>query len=475
MKYELLLRGGRVIDPANGLDGRFDVGIRGGKVVAVASHLVAGDADTVLDVTGRLVVPGLIDIHMHASTEFGGQAAHRMLALAGVTTALDMAGPISDVLNIARQYGAGLHIACLNRLKPGELITGADPTNEEVQAAVDFSLDQGAIGIKVLGGHFPLTPEAARRIIARANATGAWVAIHCGTTETGSNLHGLREALQLSEGNRLHVAHINSYCRGVVKDSAEEAMEAIALLQAAPHVISESYLAVINGTWANIVDGVADSGTCRNALVQGGYTITTDGLRQAILAGFARIHVTEGGQTTLQTGAAAVAFWEAAGTRTGVSFPVNGPIPRVMVAAAKDKQGRFVVDALATDGGGIPRNDMISSGLRLVDLEVFSLADFVHKACWAPAQILGLPHKGHLAEGADADITIIDQTAARAETTISAGQVVMHHGLVMGRGTRFLTTSRGAAAVAAAGLEPVVVDLAASAFYQGKEAIRWKR
>lgn len=171
------------------------------------------------------------------------------------------------------------------------------------------------------------------------------------------------------------------------------------------------------------------------------------------LAGFARIHVTEG----------------------SVSFPVNGPIPRVMLAAAKDKQGRFAVDALATDGGGIPRNDMISSGLRLVDLEVFSLADFVHKACWAPAQILGLPHKGHLAEGADADITIIDQTAAKAETTISAGQVVMHHGVEMGRGTRFLTTSRGAAAVAAAGLEPLVVDLAASAFYQAKEAIRWKR
>jgi predicted amidohydrolase len=54
---------------------------------------------------------------------------------------------------------------------------------------------------------------------------------------------------------------------------------------------------------------------------------------------------------------------------------------------------------------------------------------------WPPAQILGMPHKDHLAEGADADITIIDLATAKAETTISAGQVVIHHGLVIGRGT----------------------------------------
>jgi len=475
MKYDLLLRGGRVIDPANGVDGIVDLGIRGGRVVAVASQLQAADAAGVLDVTGRLVVPGLVDLHMHASTEFGGQVAHKMLALAGVTTALDMAGPIRDVLDIARQHGAGLHIACLNRVKPGELLPDTDPGNKAVRAAVDLSLDQGAIGVKILGGHFPMTPEATQRIFAQANAAGAWVSIHCGSTATGSNLLGLREALRLTQGNRLHVAHINSYCRGAVKDSTQEAMEAIELLQEAPNVVSESYLAVINGTWANVVDGLAESGTCRNSLQQGGYPVTAAGLRQAILEGFARIHVMEGGRTTLQTGPAAVAFWEAAGTKTGVSFPVNPPIPRVMLAAARDKRGRFVVDALGTDGGGIPRNDMVSSGLRLVDLEVFSPADFVHKACWAPAQLLGLPNKGHLAEGADADIAVLDQAAARAQTTISAGQVVMHQGVVMGRGTHFLTTSRGASAVAAAGLQPVVVDLAESAFYRGKETIKWKR
>lgn len=475
MKYDLLLRGGRLVDPANGMDRVLDVGIRGGRVVAVGGGLNATDATEVLDVAGRLVIPGLVDLHMHASSEFNGQVAHKMLALAGVTTALDMAGPIRDVLDVARKDGAGLHIACLNRMKPGELIPDADPNDRAVDTALAASLDHGAIGVKILGGHFPLTPEASRRIIARANAAGVWVSIHCGTTASGSNLLGLREALQLTEKNRLHVPHINSFCRGAVKDSSLEAVEAIELLKQTPNVVSESYLAVINGTWANTVDGEPESGTCRNSLRQGGYAETEAGLRQAILDGFARIHVTAGSQTTLQTGPEAVAIWEAAGTRVGVSFPVNPPMPRIMLAAARDKQGRFVVDALATDGGGIPRNDVVASGLKLVDLEVLSLADFVHKACWAPAQILGLMNKGHLAEGADADIAILDQGQARVETTISAGQVVMHHGVVIGRGTRFLTTSRGAAAVAAAGLQPVVIDLATSAFYEGREAIRWKR
>lgn len=140
-----------------------------------------------------------------------------------------------------------------------------------------------------------------------------------------------------------------------------------------------------------------------------------------------------------------------------------GPIPRVNLAIAKDRQGRFAVDPQATDGRGILHNHMISGGVRLVDLAASSLPDFVYKACWAPAQILDLSHKGHLAEQADADITIIDQTAAKDETTIPAGQVVMHPGVRMGRGP---------AVVAVAGLGP---KGAASEIDHCKEAIQWKR
>jgi dihydroorotase len=63
-KFDLVLSGGRVIDERNGIDGKFDVAIARGRIAAVAPTLDSGEA-TVRDVTGLIVVPGLIDIHTH--------------------------------------------------------------------------------------------------------------------------------------------------------------------------------------------------------------------------------------------------------------------------------------------------------------------------------------------------------------------------------------------------------------------------
>ena len=67
MTYDLLITGGRVIDPASGLDGVADVGITGGKIAAVGVGLggEARNAKETIDATGLLVVPGLIDLHAH--------------------------------------------------------------------------------------------------------------------------------------------------------------------------------------------------------------------------------------------------------------------------------------------------------------------------------------------------------------------------------------------------------------------------
>src|SRR5512138_384357 len=63
---KLLLKGGRVVDPANGRDGVFDLLVDGGRVARVGHDLRAGDGTTVVDVPGGLVVcPGLIDMHVH--------------------------------------------------------------------------------------------------------------------------------------------------------------------------------------------------------------------------------------------------------------------------------------------------------------------------------------------------------------------------------------------------------------------------
>jgi len=62
--YDLVLKGGRVIDARNGIDGQMDVAIKGGRIAAVGAGIEAG-ASKVRDVTGSVVAPGLIDIHTH--------------------------------------------------------------------------------------------------------------------------------------------------------------------------------------------------------------------------------------------------------------------------------------------------------------------------------------------------------------------------------------------------------------------------
>ncbi|MEO7653275.1 MAG: amidohydrolase/deacetylase family metallohydrolase, partial [Bryobacteraceae bacterium] len=63
--YDILLKGGHVIDPKNGVDARMDVAIRGGRIAVVAANLDASRAAKTIDVTGLYVTPGLVDIHTH--------------------------------------------------------------------------------------------------------------------------------------------------------------------------------------------------------------------------------------------------------------------------------------------------------------------------------------------------------------------------------------------------------------------------
>ncbi len=89
--YDLLLKGGTVIDPANGRRGVLDVAVRAGRVAAVARDLPVQDAAKVLDTSGLLVVPGLIDLHTHVyeGVSFLGIEADDLCPRTGVTTVVD--------------------------------------------------------------------------------------------------------------------------------------------------------------------------------------------------------------------------------------------------------------------------------------------------------------------------------------------------------------------------------------------------
>lgn len=105
-RYDWILRGGRVIDPAQQVDGPRDVGIRQGRIAAVAGSLDSTLADNVYDATGKIVTPGLIDIHVHvydAATPLGIDADHYCLGR-GVTTAVDAGSAGSDTFPGLRRY-----------------------------------------------------------------------------------------------------------------------------------------------------------------------------------------------------------------------------------------------------------------------------------------------------------------------------------------------------------------------------------
>ena len=93
---DLLLRGGRVIDPASGRDGRFDVAIAKGRIVAVEPSIPATAAREVIDVSGKLVIAGMIDTHAHVYQHVTGRfgLAPDMVGVgSGVTTIVDQGGP----------------------------------------------------------------------------------------------------------------------------------------------------------------------------------------------------------------------------------------------------------------------------------------------------------------------------------------------------------------------------------------------
>jgi dihydroorotase len=74
--YDLLLKGGHVIDPKNKISSKKDVAIRGGRVAAVGDSIPASSAGKVVDVSGMYVAPGLVDIHVHVYAGTGMQGAY---------------------------------------------------------------------------------------------------------------------------------------------------------------------------------------------------------------------------------------------------------------------------------------------------------------------------------------------------------------------------------------------------------------
>ena len=221
--YEVVLRGGRVMDPESGLDATRNVGIRGKTIAAISTAPLRGKIE--IDVTGLVVSPGFIDLHQHSQTP----EAYRYKAMDGVTTALELEVGVSPVSEwyAAREgkalinFGASSgHIPARMKVmhdsgtllpRDSAMNRAANPEEQKaIEAAVAKGLDEGGLG---LGMGITYTPTAgADEILNLFYLAGKFkrpVFVHM---RSGNVVTSMQEVITdaTAAGVPLHIVHINS-------------------------------------------------------------------------------------------------------------------------------------------------------------------------------------------------------------------------------------------------------------------------
>ncbi len=484
--YELLIKNGRVLDAETGFDSIADVAISNGLIERIEADIDPALADDTIDASGQWVIPGMIDTHVHVAgvADLGGPGGLglSMVAAAGATTVLDLGGSMDLLAAGIKKRGSGVNVGSLGYLRPGETVPEGRLDAARIRDVVGTALTAGSLGVKLLGGYFPFTPEETSQFISSANEMGAYIAYHIGTTETGSRLDGVRELpALLGSSGRVHVAHVNAYCRGSVLPVEQEIREALQIVESLRgQVVSEVHLARPNFTRGRSdASGNVLADVCRNCLRLRGYEPTTDGIHAALRDGYAStVEQTRTG-LVLVTGERGVELFKEGGGDLPLSFPVNDATSAFQLTAARTGSGRtdtsppgpsaeFVIDAIGSDAGILPRNINIEQAMRLVKFGALEPLDMVLKLSLNPARMIGLGSKGRLSEGNDADLTLIDPVGGRASYGIVSGQVIMMAGRVVGTGGTILTTAQGEPAVASTGIPYETVDITRAMMYAGR-------
>lgn len=195
--YDLLIKNGTVIDPSQGLHDKRDIAFSDGKVALVAESISDSQAMEIIDATGLIVTPGLIDLHVHVfpgASHYGIEPDSSNVAK-GVTTALDAGSAGARTFPAFRKHVlerahtrlfALLNISAMGMISPkiGEL---EDIRWADIQEAITSGRENRdyIIGIKARLGHIQAAnndEEALKRAIQAADVLGGFVMIHVGGT-----------------------------------------------------------------------------------------------------------------------------------------------------------------------------------------------------------------------------------------------------------------------------------------------------
>ncbi len=193
MSYDLLLTGGEVIDVGGGHVGRYDVAVRGGRIAAVAPDLPRHEAREVIDAGGKLITPGLVDMHthIHPDATYWGIDPDPVAWYTGVTTWVDAgsAGAYNveslraAVRDLQVRVVSLLNISAVGLTAPDgesrelancdvDLAASTLATNRDLVVGVKARMDRKSVGQNGL--------EPLRRAIAVAETGGVPVMVHIG-------------------------------------------------------------------------------------------------------------------------------------------------------------------------------------------------------------------------------------------------------------------------------------------------------
>lgn len=425
-QYDLVLEGGRVMDPETGLDAVRNVGIRDGKIARISSEALSGRR--VISARGLVVAPGFIDLHQHGQ-ELESQ---RVKALDGATTALELEIGVPDVGRFLKEkeghslihYGTSAsHVAARalvfgtplpagpSKNQPGipEILPKSGPATDQpatleqievMREQLRPELDAGALAI---GMGIQYTPGATRlevidmfRLAAERKVPVYTHMRSSGRIEPGSAIESVSEVIGAAAvtGASLHIVHINSTC-------ASDGLECLSLVEGARarglDVTTEAYPYIAGMTSIN--SALFNPGWQKKFGISYGELVLPETGEHLTKERFDELHNSSATHSVLVF----------SNTQEMVDKVITHPL--VMIAS---------------DGAeGHPRNAGTYSRVLaqyVREKGALTLMDAIRKMTLMPAQMLerSTPagrQKGRLQEGADADIVVFDAATISDRST----------------------------------------------------------
>jgi N-acyl-D-aspartate/D-glutamate deacylase len=415
--YDLVLAGGRVIDPESGLDAVRHVGITGSSVRAISASPLQGRVT--IDAAGLVVAPGFVDLHQHGQTS----KDYQLKAADGVTSTFELEVGVADIDawyaarsgQSAINYGASVgHVAVRMKVMgdPGAFLPSGPAGSreataaevEQIKAGVRRGLERGAVGV---GLGIAYTPKAAHTeildVFALAGRAGAPAFVHM---RDGDAMAATQEvlALAVATGTPLHIVHVQSTGGPQTADilrligmARERGFDVTTEMY--PYTASSSFIESTRyDNWEQFPDA-----RFQNFL----WPPTGERLTRELFAKYRKI------------GGIVVYFGN---TEEVVSFAISNPLTMI-----------------ASDGGpSHPRGSGTYArvlGRYVREQKALTLVDAIRKMTIMPARRLekltpAMQRKGRITVGADADITIFDPEriidAATYEAPATASIGIQH-------------------------------------------------